>query len=134
MIIINSCNFMGRMIKDPEVRYSNAAEPVAVANFTLAVNRRFKKDGQPEADFPQFKAFGKTAEVIEKYVKKGDQIGVIARFQTRTWDKDDGTKGYANEFLVESIDFGAKAGSNKTTSESQGDFPTNEEPEDDLPF
>ena len=70
---------MGRLTKDPEVRYSQSADPVAVANFSLAVNRRFKKQGEQEADFINCVAFGKNGEFVEKYFRKGQMVSVVGR-------------------------------------------------------
>ena len=71
---MNKVILMGRLVKEPEVRYSQGAEPIAVARYTLAVNRRFKRQGEPEADFINCVAFGKTGEFAEKYFKKGSWL------------------------------------------------------------
>lgn len=76
-----------------------------VVNFALAVNRRFKTEGQPDADFINIVAFGKTAEFVEKYYKKGQQVGITGRIQTRTWDDDQGQKHYATEVVAEQCYF-----------------------------
>jgi single-strand DNA-binding protein len=99
---MNVCTFLGRLTKDVEVKTVGETE---IANFTLAVDRKFKKEGQPTADFLNFVAFGKTAEVISEHCKKGSQIAVVSRVQTRTWDDKDGNKRYITEFLVESFSF-----------------------------
>jgi single-strand DNA-binding protein len=78
---VNKVILMGRLTRDPEVRYSNSAEPVAVARFALAVNRRFKRDGEADADFINCVAFGKTGEFVEKYFKKGQMVAVTGRLQ-----------------------------------------------------
>ena len=134
---MNKVMFIGRLTKDPEVKYSNAAEPMAIANFSLAVSRAFKKEGQPEADFFNCVAFGKKGEVIEKYCKKGDQIGVECRAVVESWEHE-GTKRYATKFIVEQLTFcgksGEGAGKTKTTS-TEGFYPIDENIEmDDLPF
>ena len=72
----------GRMTRDPEVRYSQSG--TAFASFTLAVDRRFKREGEPSADFPNCTAFGKTAEFLEKYFSKGMKAEVVGRIQTRS--------------------------------------------------
>lgn len=68
---MNDCKFSGRPTKDPEIRYTDGAQPVAIARYTLAVDRRYKKDGGQQADFLSIVAFGKTAEFVERYIKKG---------------------------------------------------------------
>jgi single-strand DNA-binding protein len=119
---MNKCIFLGRITKDIELKY--AGENTAIANFTLAVNRKFKKDGQPDADFLPMVAIGKTAEVIEKYCGKGSQITVTSRVQTRNWDDKDGNKHYTTEFVVEEFDFagGNKSNSSKETSSDDEEF------------
>lgn len=76
---MNKVILMGRLVKEPEVRYSQGAEPIAVARYTLAVNRRFKRQGEPEADFINCVAFGKTGEFAEKYFKKGQLVAITGR-------------------------------------------------------
>lgn len=81
---MNKVILMGRLVKEPEVRYSQGAEPIAVARYTLAVNRRFKRQGEPEADFINCVAFGKTGEFAEKYFKKGQLVAITGRLQVRS--------------------------------------------------
>jgi single-strand DNA-binding protein len=131
----------GRLTKDPEVRYTQNNN-TAVAKFTLAVNRMFKQEGQPEADFIPIVVFGKTAENCGKYIGKGRLVSVVGRIQTRNWDDTEGTRHYATEviasevhFLDKAKDSGSAAGSNNSTNNSQGSgdfYPADEE--DDLPF
>ena len=102
---MNKVILMGRLTRDPEVRYSQAAEPLAVARYALAVNRRFKRQGEPEADFINCVAFGKAGEFAEKYFKKGQQVAIIGRIQTRTWDDDQGQKHYVTEVVAEEAYF-----------------------------
>ena len=101
---MNKVCLIGRLTKDIELKatQSNAK----VANFTLAVNRRFVKEGQEQtADFINIIAWGKTAEFCDKYFGKGQQIGVSGRIQTRTWDDDQGKKHYVTEVVAEEVDF-----------------------------
>lgn len=102
---MNRVILCGRIVRDPEVRYSQGATPMAVAKFTLAVDRKFKKDGEQSADFINCTAFGKTAEVIEKYVTKGTKIIVEGRWQTGSYTNKDGNKVYTNDCMVENIEF-----------------------------
>ena len=92
---------LGRVVKDAEVRYSGG---MAVARFTLAVNRRFKRQGEPDADFFNCVAFGKTGEFAERYMKKGGQFAICGRLQNRSWEQD-GQKRYATDIVAEEIYF-----------------------------
>lgn len=131
---------LGRLVRDPEVRYSNSAEPVAIARFTIAVNRKMKKEGQPDADFIPCVAFGKTGEFVEKYFTKGQQVCIAGRLQTRTWENNDGNKKFAMEVAVEEVNFAGDKAGNKSNATSSNDndtgfYPINENIEDDdLPF
>lgn len=87
---------MGRLTKDPEVRYAQGSEPLAVARYTLAVNRRFKRQGEQDADFIGCVAFGKAGEFAEKYFKKGQMVGVVGRLQVRSWDDNEGKRHWDN--------------------------------------
>ncbi|MDR1664189.1 MAG: single-stranded DNA-binding protein [Clostridiales bacterium] len=102
---MNKVILLGRLTKDPEVRYTQAAEPSAVARFTLAVNRRFKKEGEPDADFIGCVSFGKQGEFVEKYLKKGMQIGVTGRMNVRTYDDSAGQRKWITEVITEDIEF-----------------------------
>ena len=97
---MNKVILMGRLVRDPEVRYSQGAEPLAVARYTLAVNRRFKRQGEQDADFIGCVAFGKAGEFAEKYFKKGQMVSIIGRLQVRSWDKD-GEKRWTTEVIIE---------------------------------
>ena len=101
---MNNVSLVGRLTKDPEVRYTQANN-TAVAGFTLAVNRRFKQDGQPDADFVGIVAWQKTAEFCGKYFKKGQQVWVCGRIQTRTWDDTEGVKHYVTEVVADAVGF-----------------------------
>ena len=109
---MNKCLFIGRLTKDPEVTYTQGAEPLAIAHYTLAVDRRFKKDGQPTADFPRFVAFGKSAEFAEKYFRKGMKVALETRVQTGSYEDKDGKTVYTTDFVVESQEFCESKGSN----------------------
>ena len=102
---MNKVILLGRLTKDPEVRYTQSAEPSAVARFTLAVNRRFKKEGEPEADFINCVSFGKQGEFVEKYLKKGMQIGVTGRMNVRTVDDANGQRRWYTDVITEDIEF-----------------------------
>ena len=106
---MNEVILLGRLTKDPEIRYTAGAESKAVAKFTLAVDRQRKKEGEQSADFIPCTCFGKTAELVEKYVRKGQQIITEGRWQTGSYEKD-GHKVYTNDCIVDHINFcGSKA-------------------------
>lgn len=102
---MNKTILMGRLTRDPEVRYSAGENATAIARFTLAVNRRFRRDGEQNADFISCVAFGKTAEFIEKYITQGRQVCVCGRIQTGSYTNRDGQKVYTTEVVVEEVDF-----------------------------
>lgn len=108
---MNSCNFVGRLARDVELRYSTSGTPIA--SFTLAVERKVKTEGQPDTDFFQFVAFGKLAEVMAQYLIKGRRVAVQSRAQSRTWTDKDNRKHYITEFVVESFTFCDSANKNK---------------------
>ena len=153
---MNKVILMGRLAREPEVRYSQGTEPLAIARYTLAGNRRFKRQGEPEADFINCVAFGKTGEFAEKYFKKGQLVAITGRLQVRSWDKD-GERRYATEVIIEEQHFAeskkdsgegkaAAAQSRPATApnkpakqmglaEQEGFYPIDESVEDDdLPF
>ena len=102
---MNKVILMGRLTRDPEVRYTQTNNTL-VASFSLAVNRRFVRQGEErQADFINIVAWGKQGEFCSKYFKKGQQVGVIGRIQTRSWDDDQGQKHYATEVIAEEVYF-----------------------------
>ena len=98
---MNKVILMGRLAREPEVRYSQGTEPLAIARYTLAVNRRFKRQGEPEADFINCVAFGKTGEFAEKYFKKGQMVSVVGRLQVRSWEDNEGRRRWSTDVIVE---------------------------------
>lgn len=140
---MNKVVLMGRLTRDPETRYTQTNNTL-VASFTLAVNRRFARQGEErQADFIPVVAWSKTGEFCSKYFKKGQQVGVIGRIQTRNWDDDQGQKHYVTEVIAEEAYFadsrrdGAGTGESfentfgTAVSESQ-EFQVSSD--DDLPF
>ena len=102
---MNKVILMGRLTRDPEVRYTQTNNTL-VASFSLAVNRRFVRQGEERnADFFNVVAWSKTGEFCSKYFKKGQQVGVVGRLQTRTWDDQNGTKHYITEVVAEEAYF-----------------------------
>lgn len=105
---MNKVILMGRLTRDPEVRYSQGENAMAIARYTLAVDRRFaKRDGSNEqtADFIGCVAFGKSAEFAEKYLKQGTKIAITGRIQTGSYTNKDGVKVYTTDVVVEEHEF-----------------------------
>lgn len=114
---MNRVILSGRLVRDANVRYSQEATPMAVAKFTLAVDRKLKKDGEQSADFINCVAFGKVAETIEKYVHQGNKIIVEGRWQTGSYANKDGNKVYTNDCAVENIEFCESRSSQQSNSQ-----------------
>ena len=141
---MNKFQFLGRLTKDPEVRYT-ANTNSQVTSFSLAVNRRFTKPGEErQADFINIVAWSKLGEFCSKYFKKGQQVGIIGRIQTRNWDDEQGQKHYITEVVAEEAYFadskrdGETAGSFDATFGAMPSANPNSDFEissgDDLPF
>lgn len=134
---MNKTLLIGRTTKDPDIRYTQSEQPMTIARFNLAVDRRFKKEGEQSADFISCVAFGKTAEFIEKYVFKGTKIAVEGRIQTGSYTNNDGNKVYTTDVVVEQVEFaGSKTDSKSAAKESNDDFMNVADELDDegLPF
>ena len=102
---MNKVILMGRLTRDPEVRYTQTNNTL-VASFSLAVNRRFAREGDAQtADFINVTAWSKTGEFVSKYFKKGQQVAVVGRLQTRSWDDQNGQKRYATDVVAEEVYF-----------------------------
>lgn len=112
---------VGRLCRDPEVRYTQGADSKAVAKFTLAVDRKFHREGEQSADFISCTAFGKTAEFAEKYLKQGTKVVAEGRWQTGSYKNKDGQTVYTNDCLIESLEFAEskKAEGNESQEQSQ---------------
>lgn len=130
---MNSVALIGRLTDDPEVRRTQ--EGTAISRFTLAVGRRYKKDGDASADFIRIVAFGKTAEFTEDYFHKGLRVGVTGRIQTGSYEKD-GRTVYTTDVIAESVDFAdGKAGNTeKPKAEIPEQWTAAAEIPEDLPF
>ena len=121
---MNKVILMGRLTRDPEVRYGNGENGTAVARYTLAVDRRFKRDGEQSADFIGCVAFGKSAEFAEKYLRQGTRIVLSGRIQTGSYTNRDGQKVYTTDVVVEEQEFAeSKAAANGNGSSGQGYAP-----------
>lgn len=139
---MNKVILMGRLTRDPEVRYSQGAEPKAIARYSLAVNRRFKRQEEQDADFIPCVAFGKQGEFAEKYLSKGRLIAVSGRLQVRNWDDNNGNKRTTIEVVVEEQYFAESKKSNAENGQKrendgivEGFYPIDDDvKDDDLPF
>lgn len=138
---MNKVILMGRLVRDPEVRYSQGNNPMAIARYTLAVDRKFKRDGEPNADFINCIAFGKNGEFAEKYLHKGIKILVEGRWQSGSYTNRDGQKVYTNDCVVESCEFAESKNANQserqqqqTQTDSDGFMSIPTDIEDSLPF
>ena len=122
---MNKVILMGRIVRDADVRYSNGANgSTAVAKYTLAVDRKFKQDGQPTADFINCVAFGKLGEFAEKYLHKGVKIAVVGRIQTGSYTNKDGQKVYTTDVVVEEQEF-CESKSNQQSQNNDRPQPSN---------
>ena len=115
---MNKVILMGRLTRDPEVRYSAGENALAIARYTLAVDRRFRRDGEATADFINCVSFGRTAEFAEKYFRQGLKIVVSGRIQTGSYTNRDGQKVYTTEVVVEEQEFAES----KNSSGSDGGY------------
>lgn len=128
---MNTISLTGRSVKDIELKATPSGS--FVGNGTIAVRRDFKnkQTGEYETDFINFVALGKTSEIMADYVRKGDQFGITGRLQIRIWNKDDGTKQYFTEIIVNSFDFPNKKNDATQNTNEQAPF---EVSDDSLPF
>lgn len=121
---MNLVMLLGRLTKDPEIRYTQGDQGTKVASFTLAVDRKFKKDGQPSADFIRCKAFGKTAEIVEQYAPKGKQVAITGEIQTGSYQKQDGTTVYTTDIICNQVQLlGSAEQVSKTKQHAQAPAP-----------
>ena len=102
---MNKVILMGRLTRDPEVRYSQGENPLAIARYTLAVDRRFKRDNEPTADFIPCVVFGRSGEFAEKYFRQGMRVSISGRIQTGSYTNKEGVKVYTTEVIVEDQEF-----------------------------
>lgn len=121
---MNKVILMGRLTKDPDIRYSQGEKSTAVARFSLAVDRKFKQEGQPTADFINCLAFGKRAEFIEKYCRKGTKLVVEGSWQTGSYTNKDGNKVYTNECLIENCEFAESKAAAQNSQPAEGPSPS----------
>ena len=143
---MNKVILIGRLTREPEIRYSQGNDQMAIARYTLAVDRRFNRNGDQTADFINCVAFGRSAEFAEKYLKQGTKIVATGRIQTGSYTNKDGNKVYTTDVVIEDQEFAESKG-NSTESDSapsgrpnpanasaDGFMSIPEGIEDDLPF
>ena len=134
---MNKVVLMGRLARDPEVRYTQGQDSLCIARYTLAVDRRQKKDNEAAADFISIVAFGKAGEFAEKYFKKGTKLVVSGRIQTGSYTNKDGQKVYTTEVVAEDQEFAESKkseGATQPADSNDGFMNIPEGIEDDLPF
>ena len=116
---MNKVILVGNLTRDPEVRYSQGASQTTVARFSVAVNRSFKRDGEPDADFFNCTAFGKQAEFIERYMQKGTKVALSGRVQNDNYTNKEGQMVYSVRIIVDDIEF---ASSKNAASQNGGGY------------
>lgn len=136
---MNRVILMGRLTADPEIRYTQGSQPTAWAKFSLAVDRRVKKENEQSADFINCTAFGKTAEFCERYVHKGTKVALEGRWQTGSYTNREGARIYTNECMVDHMEFAeSKKDDSKDTThleqQAQDGWELTEGLESELPF
>lgn len=125
---MNKAILMGRLTRDPEVRYSQGASATAVARFSIAVDRKFKREGEPDADFFNCTSFGKQAEFVEKYLHKGTKVVVVGRIQNDNYTNKEGQQVYSVRVMVDEIEFAESknaAGGNGDGNYNAGNYGNN---------
>lgn len=137
---MNKVALLGRLTADPETRYTQTNN-TQVTTFTLAVNRRFAKEGEKQADFIYITAWSKTAEFCSKYFRKGQQVAIVGRLEQHEWENTEGKKQSKTQVVAEEVYFADSKTSNKvdesilatsTPENTNNDFEINQD--DDLPF
>lgn len=124
---MNKVILMGRLTRDPDVRYSQGEKATAIARYTLAVDRRFKQEGQPSADFINCLALGRNGEFAEKYLHKGTKVVVVGSWQTGSYTNKDGNKVYTNECLIENCEFAESKAAAQNSHPAEGPSPNSAE-------
>ena len=116
---MNKVILVGRLTRNPEVRYSQGANSTAIGKFSIAVDRRFKREGEPDADFFNCTAFGKQAEFVDRYLKQGMKMVVVGRIQNDNYTNKEGQKVYSVQIIVDELEF---AESKNASSDDGGNF------------
>ena len=121
---MNKAILMGRLTRDPEVRYTSGENSLAIARYTLAVDRKIRKDGDATADFIPCVVFGRSAEVVEKYFRKGLKIAIVGHVQTGSYTNRDGQNVYTTEVVVEEQEFSESKNSGSGSSQQNAPQPS----------
>ena len=125
---MNKVILMGRLTRDPEVRYSQGENRMAVARYTLAVDRRARRDGEQSADFISCVAFGKAGEWAEKWLRKGIKIAITGRIQTGSYTNREGQKVYTTDVVIEEQEFAESRAASEGNSQNQGQSQGRQQP------
>lgn len=131
---MNKVILMGRLVRDPEIRYSQGENSTAVARYTLAVDRRFKREGDQGADFISCIAFGKSGEFAEKYLHRGIKIVISGRIQTGSYTNKEGRKVYTTDVVVEEQEFAESKNANQSQPARQNNQDPGISPYGNSPF
>ena len=119
---MNKVILLGNLTRDPEIRYSQGEKQIAIARFSIAVNRRFANDGETNADFFNCTAFGKTAEFVEKYFRQGSRMSLVGRIENNNYTNKNGEKVYSVQIMVEEVEFAERKSAqsnNQTQNQNQ---------------
>lgn len=125
---MNKVILMGRLTRDPEVRYSQGASSTAIGRFSIAVDRRFKREGEPDADFFNCTSFGKQAEFVERFLKRGTKVVVVGRIQNDNYTNKEGQKVFSTQIMVEEIEFAESKNSASGNGSDDGFVPSRPAP------
>ena len=128
---MNKLILLGNLTRDPEIRYAQGSN-TAIARFSIAVNRRYKKEGETDSDFFNCTAFGKTAEFVDKYFKKGSRMSLIGRVQNDNYTNKNGEKVYSVQVIAEEIEFAERKGSGNQSQDEAGPPPEPANADDDF--
>ena len=120
VICMNKVLLMGRLTRDPETRYSNSAEPMAIVRYSIAVSRRTRRENEPDADFINCVVFGKAGEFAEKYFRKGMMVGVSGRLNVSSYTDNAGQRRWSTEVIIEDQYFGESRASFESRSQAGG--------------
>lgn len=116
---MNKVILMGRLVREPDVRYMQSENSTAVARYSLAVPKKFKRDGEPDCDFINCVAFGKMGEFAEKYLRKGTKVVITGRIQTGSYTNRDGVKVYTTDIIVEEQEFAESKNASQQNTQSR---------------
>lgn len=132
---MNKVILMGRLTRDPDIRYANNENgQTCIARYTVAVDRKYSKDGEQGTDFPNVVSFGKAGEFVEKYLKQGTKVLITGRLQTGSYTNKDGVKVYTTDVITEDIEFAESKRSAEDHEQANNDEFMNVDTSVDLPF